>query len=97
MKQAGTYSSLLIDCSHANSGKKFTRQRRVFRSVLDQILYGQKNVAGVMLESNLFEGNQKIPEDLSKLRYGVSITDACIGWNETEKLLLSAAESLRKR
>ncbi len=97
MKQAGTYSSLLIDCSHANSGKKFTRQRRVFRSVLDQILYGQKNVAGVMLESNLFEGNQKIPEDLSQLQYGVSITDACIGWNETEKLLLSAAESLRKR
>ncbi len=97
MNDAGMYSALVVDCSHANSGKKFTRQRRVFRSVVDQILYGQMNVAGVMLESNLLEGNQKIPADLSQLTYGVSITDACIGWKETETLLRGAAESLRKR
>lgn len=97
MKKAGMYSSLIIDCSHANSGKKYTRQRRVFRSVLDQILYGQENVAGVMLESNLFEGNQKMPGDISQLKYGVSITDACIGWVETEELITSAAEELRKK
>ncbi len=97
MQKSGIVSSLIIDCSHANSGKKYTRQRRVFRSVIDQILYGQKNVAGVMLESNLFEGNQKIPENISELKYGVSITDACIGWNETEELILSAAELLRNR
>ncbi len=97
MKKAGMYSSLIIDCSHANSGKKYTRQRRVFRSVLDQILYGQENVAGVMLESNLFEGNQKMPGDISELKYGVSITDACIGWTETEELITSAAEELRKK
>ncbi len=97
MKKADIYSALVVDCSHANSGKKFTRQRRVFRSVIDQILYGQKDVAGVMLESNLFEGNQKIPADISLLRYGVSITDACIGWDETESLLMKAAETLRKK
>ena len=96
MKKADIYSALVVDCSHANSGKKFTRQRRVFRSVIDQILYGQKDVAGVMLESNLFEGNQKIPSDVSRLKYGVSITDACIGWDETASLLMKAAESLRK-
>ena len=97
MKKAGMYSSLIIDCSHANSGKKYTRQRRVFRSVIDQIMYGQEDVAGIMLESNLFEGNQKIPEDRSQLKYGVSITDACIGWTETEELIKSAAEELRKK
>jgi len=97
MKKAGMYSSLIIDCSHANSGKKYTRQRRVFRSVIDQIMYGQEDVAGVMLESNLFEGNQKMPEDISQLKYGVSITDACIGWTETEELIKSAAEELRKK
>ena len=97
MKKAGMYSSLIIDCSHANSGKKYTRQRRVFRSVIDQIMYGQEDVAGVMLESNLFEGNQKMPEDISQLKYGVSITDACIGWTETEELIKSASEELRKK
>ncbi len=97
MEKAGIFSSLIIDCSHANSGKKYTRQRRVFRSVIDQIIYGQKNVAGVMLESNLFEGNQEIPGDISQLKYGVSITDACIGWDETEKLIMSAADTLRNR
>lgn len=88
--------SVIIDCSHANSGKKYTRQRRVFRSVLDQILHGQKNIAGVMMESNLFEGNQKFTGSFDDLKYGVSITDSCISWNETEELLLSAAEDLRK-
>ncbi len=88
--------SVIIDCSHANSGKKFTRQRRVFRSVMDQVLHGQKNIAGVMIESNLFEGNQKYTGSLDKIKYGVSITDSCIGWNETEELLLSAAEDLRE-
>ncbi|MEA1911064.1 MAG: 3-deoxy-7-phosphoheptulonate synthase [Spirochaetota bacterium] len=88
--------SVIIDCSHANSGKKFTRQKRVFHSVMDQVLYGQKNIAGVMMESNLFEGNQKFTGCFGDLRYGVSITDSCIGWNETEELLLSAAEDLRE-
>ncbi len=88
--------SVIIDCSHANSGKKFTRQKRVFRSVMDQVLHGQKNIAGVMIESNLFEGNQKYLGSLDSIKYGVSITDSCIGWNETEELLLSAAEDLKE-
>jgi 3-deoxy-7-phosphoheptulonate synthase len=88
--------SVIIDCSHANSGKKFTRQRRVLRSVIDQIIYGQSNISGIMLESNLFEGNQKYAGSFEELKYGVSITDSCIGWKETEEILLSAAEDLRR-
>ena len=88
--------SVIIDCSHANSGKKFTRQKRVFHSVMDQVLYGQKNIAGVMMESNLSEGNQKFTGNFDDLKYGVSITDSCIGWDETESLLLSAADDLRQ-
>ncbi len=97
MKKANIkYPSVIIDCSHANSGKKHTRQRRVFRSVIDQIIYGQTNISGIMLESNLFEGNQKYSGSLEELKYGVSITDSCIGWKETEEILLSAAEDLRE-
>lgn len=88
--------SVIIDCSHANSGKKYTRQRRVLRSVIDQIIYGQSNISGIMLESNLFEGNQKYAGSFEELKYGVSITDSCIGWKETEEILLSAAEYLRE-
>lgn len=97
MEEAGIENpSVIIDCSHANSGKKHTRQRRVFRSVLDQVLHGQKNIAGIMMESNLFEGNQNFNGNFDALKYGVSITDSCIGWGETEEILISAAEDLRK-
>lgn len=97
MENAGIENpAVIIDCSHANSGKKHTRQRRVLRSVIDQILYGQENIAGIMLESNLFEGNQKFSGSFEELKYGVSITDSCIGWQETEEILLAAAEDLRR-
>ncbi len=97
MKDAGIENpSVIIDCSHANSGKKYTRQRRVFHSVLDQVVHGQKNIAGIMMESNLIEGNQKFTGNFEDLKYGVSITDSCVGWQETEEILLSAAEDLRK-
>ena len=97
MENAGIENpSVIIDCSHANSGKKYTRQRRVFRSVLDQVMHGQKNIAGIMIESNLIEGNQKFTGNFDDLKYGVSITDSCVGWQETEEILLSAAEDLRK-
>ncbi len=96
MEKAGIDNpSVIIDCSHANSGKKHTRQRRVFRSVMDQVIHGRKNISGIMLESNLFEGSQKFSGNFDELEYGVSITDSCIGWNETEEILLSAAEDLR--
>lgn len=86
---------LLVDCSHGNSLKDHTRQAGVFRDVLDQRMSGSRAIAGVMLESNLMPGNQKLTEDPSNLEYGVSITDACIGWDETEELLLEANERLK--
>ena len=78
--------SIIIDCSHANSNKDYTKQPEVFNSTIRQ-RKTNPNIVGVMLESNLQPGNQKIPQDLSQLQYGVSITDACIGWKTTEKLI----------
>ena len=95
MKALEINPSIIVDCSHANSRKDFTRQRRVLRSVIDQVLMGRKELRGFMIESNLFEGCQQIGEDLSTLRYGVSVTDPCIGWDETESILLKAAYLLQ--
>ncbi|MEM7757278.1 MAG: 3-deoxy-7-phosphoheptulonate synthase [Cyanobacteria bacterium P01_A01_bin.40] len=86
--------TIVIDCSHGNSYKKHNLQITVFQNVLQQILDGNQSIVGMMLESNLNEGNQKIPRDLSQLKYGVSITDKCISWQETESLLLAAHKSL---
>ncbi len=86
--------SIIVDCSHANSGKKAYRQERVLRSVIDQINYNESSIRGFMLESNLEHGAQSITNDLSSLKYGVSITDECISIDETEKLLLLAYEKL---
>jgi len=93
---AGVSSSLMIDCSHANSEKDYTKQARVWEDAVEQRAAGTKEIIGLMLESNLFEGNQKLTSDLSQLRYGVSITDACIGWEQTEELLRSADKKLAK-
>ena len=84
---------VVVDCSHANSGKQFENQPDVWASVLDQRRAGSTAVIGAMLESNLCEGQQKIPADPADLKYGVSVTDACIGWEQTESLLLAAAEA----
>ncbi len=89
-------ASVFIDCSHANSGKRHVRQRRVLRSVIDQKLRGQKVIKGVMIESNLFEGCQDISDNSDGLEYGVSITDECVGWEETEDMLLQAAQRLKE-
>lgn len=87
---------LLVDCSHGNSLKDYTRQAAVWRDVLEQRLEGCRAIAGLMLESNLLPGNQKLGEDVNQLHYGISITDACIGWDETEELLLEAHSRLKK-
>lgn len=81
---------IVIDCSHGNSYKNHKLQSTVFNNVLQQIADGNKSIVGMMLESNLYEGNQKISPELQKLKYGVSVTDACIGWEETEEIILSA-------
>ena len=80
----------MVDCSHANSGKVSARQEVVWDSLVEQRVGGTSAITGMMLESNLDEGNQSIPDDLSALRYGVSVTDACVGWDKTRELLLRA-------
>lgn len=87
LKKADVRSRIVIDCSHANSMKNPDLQPFVLRDCITQICNDNKSICGVMLESNLFAGNQKIPEDPSTLKYGVSVTDACIDWETTEHAL----------
>lgn len=91
LEKAGLAPNVMIDCSHGNSEKNFNNQSGVLTAIGDQIASGNRSIIGVMLESNLVEGNQPIPDDLSEIRYGVSITDACIGWETTEAVLRSFA------
>ena len=88
LKKRGLSSNLLVDCSHANSNKDHKLQAAVFNALLDQRV-NNPGIVGLMLESNIKEGNQSLG-DPSKLEYGVSITDACIGWEETEEIIRSA-------
>jgi 3-deoxy-7-phosphoheptulonate synthase len=87
LKAAGVPAAIMIDCSHANSGKDPARQPEVWRSILEQRNAGRKDIVGAMLESNLEFGSQNLEGDPSKLRYGVSITDACLDWESTAVLL----------
>ena len=89
------YPNIMIDASHANSKKDYKMQSLVVDNVKEQLLNGEKNIIGVMLESNLIEGNQKI-NSRDKLKYGQSITDSCIGWQQTEDIILSIDETLIK-
>ena len=94
LSDIGIKPSIVIDCSHANSGKDHKRQSRVFRAALDLRIRGHNSVRGIMLESNIVSGKQDISQNLSSLKYGLSITDACIGWEETEDLITRAAHEL---
>jgi 3-deoxy-7-phosphoheptulonate synthase len=96
LREAGLRPGFMIDCSHANSAKNPRRQGVVWRNVLAQRRRGRTSIIGAMLESYLDEGNQAVWADRRKLRYGVSVTDGCIDWPATEKLLRAAAESERK-
>ena len=86
---------LMVDCSHGNSNKDYRRQGEVLRAVAEQVRSGSVRVMGVMLESHLVEGNQKIPADLAQLTYGKSITDACIDLPSTLELLEELAAAVR--
>jgi 3-deoxy-7-phosphoheptulonate synthase len=88
--------AVMIDCSHGNSNKNFLNQPKVFLEVLSQVVSGEKSILGVMLESNLVEGRQDLV-DGKPLAYGQSVTDACISWDATERLLLDAHRLLSKR
>jgi 3-deoxy-7-phosphoheptulonate synthase len=90
LSDAGLNPVAIVDCSHANSGKKHHRQGTVLRAILDQKQNGDDCIIGIMLESNLAEGNQKLNGNREQLQYGVSITDECIGWDRTEELLAEA-------
>ena len=90
--KAGVSPRLMVDCSHANSRKDYTRQMEVAQDVAAQIRNGEQNIMGVMVESHLVEGRQDKPET-----YGQSITDACIGWETTEEMLALLADAVRNR
>ena len=95
LERAGLAPNIVVDCSHANAMKDAALQPLVFRDCVHQILEGNRSLVGLMLESNLEAGRQPIPEDLSQLRYGVSVTDPCIDWRTTEELLRRAHRDLR--
>ncbi|MEG1979970.1 MAG: 3-deoxy-7-phosphoheptulonate synthase [Victivallaceae bacterium] len=93
MRKAALRPNIVVDCSHANSHKNYRLQGKVFENVIDQIVAGEEDIVGTMLESYLLEGSQKIVP--GKMAPDVSITDGCIGWEETESLILSAYEKLK--
>lgn len=96
LEKLGLTQSIMVDCSHANSNKDHRQQRNVVNSVSQQIAAGNRSITGLMIESHLHEGNQSISNP-DGLGYGVSITDACINWDETDSLLRQLAEQLASR
>jgi len=88
-------ANIMIDCSHANSNKDHELQGLVMADVADQIVAGNQSIIGLMIESNINAGNQKIPADHSKLAYGVSVTDACIDWQTTERLIREMRDKIK--
>lgn len=95
LAEAGVPTNIMVDCSHANSNKSHELQPLVLDNVANQIIEGNKSIIGVMVESNIGAGNQKIPADLKDLKYGVSVTDACIDWPTTETALRSMRNKIK--
>jgi len=94
--KAGLPAVLMVDCSHANSAKQHARQEEVWQNVIEQRLAGNRALIGAMVESYLHEGNQPFPKKPSELRHGVSITDSCLGWEVTERMLRQGHAALVK-
>lgn len=97
LESSGFKPQIMVDCSHANSNKDHRNQPIAFRDVLEQRVSGNAGVMGIMLEGNLHEGRQDLGDDPSKLDYGVSITDACVSWEDTEELVLEAHKALSSK
>jgi 3-deoxy-7-phosphoheptulonate synthase len=94
LQKAGQNPSLMVDCSHANSNKRHAQQEEVARSVIAQRVAGNRALIGLMIESYLQEGQQALPTNRADLKYGVSITDACLSWQTTERVLREAHKRL---
>jgi 3-deoxy-7-phosphoheptulonate synthase len=94
LEKAGVRSQIMVDCSHGNSNKDHTRQNIAFQDILAQRAAGNRDIIGCMLESNINPGAQKINSDVSRMKYGVSVTDACIGWDETAEMIQWAYETI---
>jgi 3-deoxy-7-phosphoheptulonate synthase len=95
LEKAGLKTSIMVDCSHANSCKDHTRQEIVLKDVMDQVSCGNGTIGSLMIESFLEEGNQKMADNLEDLAYGVSITDKCVNWETTERMLRYAHAKLK--
>ncbi|BAE74168.1 3-deoxy-D-arabino-heptulosonate-7-phosphate synthase [Sodalis glossinidius str. 'morsitans'] len=95
LTKAGLPAQVMIDCSHANSSKQFKKQMTVADDVCQQLAAGESGIIGVMVESHLVEGNQSA--ESGTLVYGQSVTDACIGWEDTERLLTQLAQAVSAR
>ncbi|WP_422445015.1 MULTISPECIES: 3-deoxy-7-phosphoheptulonate synthase [unclassified Endozoicomonas] len=95
LEKAGIKPNIMVDCSHANSNKDPALQPLVMENVTNQIIEGNQSIVGLMVESNIGWGNQKMTDNLNDLQYGVSITDACIDWKTTEKTLRSIRDKLK--
>lgn len=95
LEKAGVPANIMVDCSHANSDKKPELQPLVMENVTNQVLEGNRSIVGLMVESNLSAGSQPIPDDLSQLKYGVSVTDGCIAWGVTEQAIREMHRKLK--
>ena len=96
LDNANLPKNIVVDCSHENSNKDHNLQHLVLDDIVRQIKNGNQSICGIMIESNINEGNQNIPQNLADLKYGVSVTDACINWESTEKALREMADSLKE-
>jgi len=94
LKAAKLSPRIVVDCSHGNTNKDYRLQSMVFENIIQQILDGNSSIVGMMLESNLYEGSQTITGNREELKYGVSVTDKCINWEETERIILAAHAKL---
>ncbi len=94
LKENGLSERIMIDCSHDNSNQDYRNQGKVVEDINSQLLSGNKSIFGVMLESNLFSGKQKILENKNDMQYGVSVTDGCIDWKETEEVIRGLSKTI---
>jgi len=96
LRKNGLSETLMVDCSHANSNRDYRMQPMVWQDVINQRMDGNEAITGLMIESNLFEGSQAITGSPSALKYGVSITDPCISWETTERMIRTAYNHIKK-